>query len=59
MISKQKTMIQSYVNNLLNQIIDKNQIDFVRDFASHIPGHIICRVCEISLGIQQSASRRI
>ena len=44
MISKQKTMIQSYVNNLLNQIIDKNEIDFVRDFASHIPGHIIGRV---------------
>ena len=37
-------MIKSYVNNLLNQIIDKNEIDFVKDFVSHVPGHIIGRV---------------
>ena len=44
MISKQKKMIQTYVNKLLKQVMDMSEIDFVGDFASHIPGHIIGRV---------------
>jgi len=44
MIKKQQDAIQSYVERLLSKLIDRKQIDFVEEFASHVPGHIIGRV---------------
>ena len=44
MIIKQREAIQSYVDRLISQLIDLEEIDFVESFASHVPGHIIGRV---------------
>ena len=37
-------MIQSFVDHLLDDLDDRNEFDFVEDFAAHIPGHVIGRV---------------
>ena len=44
MILKQRGAIQAFVDKLLAELVGKNEIDFVEDFASHIPGHIIGRM---------------
>ncbi|MBO9477292.1 cytochrome P450 [Shimia sp. R11_0] len=44
MISRQRAAIQAYVDHLLDQLSDHEEIDFVGDFAAHVPGHIIGRV---------------
>jgi cytochrome P450 len=37
-------MIQDYVDHLLDSVADREEIDFVADIASHVPGHIIGRL---------------
>mmetsp|Transcript_29705 Transcript_29705/g.58946 ORF Transcript_29705/g.58946 Transcript_29705/m.58946 type:complete len:419 (-) Transcript_29705:1600-2856(-) len=44
MISRQRESIQTFVDGLLEELSDQNEIDFVSDFAAHVPGHIIGRV---------------
>ena len=44
MILKQRGAIQAFVDQLLAELADHNEVDFVEDFASHIPGHIIGRM---------------
>lgn len=44
MILKQRDAIQSFVDLLLSDLMDRDEIDFVEDFASQVPGHIIGRV---------------
>lgn len=44
MIAKQRDAIQAYVDRLLDTLADKRDIDFIGDFACHVPGHIIGRV---------------
>ncbi len=36
--------IQRFVDNLLDELSDRDEIDFVSDFAVHIPGHVIGKV---------------
>lgn len=43
-IARQRTMIQSFVDKLIDSLIDKGEIDFVEDLAAQVPGHIIGRV---------------
>lgn len=43
-IARQRTMIQSFVDKLVDSLIDKGEIDFVEDLAAQVPGHIIGRV---------------
>ncbi|WP_247743405.1 cytochrome P450 [Shimia sp. R10_1] len=44
MISKQRDAIQSFVDRLLNELSDQDEVDFVGEFAAHVPGHIIGRM---------------
>ncbi|MDA5555153.1 cytochrome P450 [Shimia sp. MMG029] len=44
MISKQRAAIQSFVDRLLNELSDQDEVDFVGEFAAHVPGHIIGRM---------------
>lgn len=41
MIAKQRGAIQSFVDKLLAQMGDRREMEFVGEFASHVPGHII------------------
>ncbi|MEP0519984.1 MAG: cytochrome P450 [Hyphomicrobiales bacterium] len=34
-------MVQSYVDRLLDSLVDRERIDFIGDFAAHIPGFVI------------------
>ena len=43
-IQRHRPMIQRYVDELLDTLLDKRSIDFVADLASHVPGHIIGNV---------------
>ena len=43
-VERQRGMIQSYVDALLDQLLEQGEIDFVADLASHVPGHIIGNV---------------
>ena len=43
-IARQRDAIQAFVDRLLDELADRRQIEFVEDFASHVPGHIIGRV---------------
>ena len=43
-IARQRAMIQSFVDKLVDSLIDKGEIDFVEDLAAQVPGHIIGRV---------------
>ena len=43
-IARQRGMIQSFVDRLVDSLIDKGEIDFVEDLAAQVPGHIIGRV---------------
>ena len=36
-----ETMVTTYVNDLLDSLADQADIDFIADFACHIPGHVI------------------
>lgn len=44
MILKQRDAIQGFVDQLLGTLLDRGEIDFVEDFAAHVPGHIIGRI---------------
>ncbi|MFY0618512.1 cytochrome P450 [Shimia sp.] len=44
MISRQREAIQNFVDGLLDHLCERDEIDFVDDFAAHVPGHIIGRV---------------
>ncbi len=43
-IARQRGMIQSFVDKLVDGLIGKGEIDFVEDLAAQVPGHIIGRV---------------
>jgi cytochrome P450 len=43
-VEQQRGMIQTYVDDLLDRLIEQREIDFVADLASHVPGHIIGNV---------------
>ncbi len=43
-VERHRSMIQRYVDKLLNSLVEKQEIDFVEDLASHVPGHIIGNV---------------
>lgn len=40
-LSGLEPMVQAYVDRLLDQLAEREQIDFVSDFAAHIPGFVI------------------
>ena len=40
-VEQQRSMIEAYVDLLLDQLLQHREFDFVEDFASHVPGHII------------------
>lgn len=44
MIARQREAIQVFVDKMLNDLADQREVDFVNDFAAHVPGHIIGRV---------------
>ena len=41
LLKQQRGMIETYVQQLLDQLLQLREFDFVADLASHIPGHII------------------
>lgn len=43
-ITRQRGMIQDFVDRLIDSLIDKGEIDFVEELAAQVPGHIIGRV---------------
>jgi cytochrome P450 len=43
-VERYRSMIQRYVDKLLNDLMEKQDIDFVEDLAAHVPGHIIGNV---------------
>jgi len=43
-VSHWQTLIQDYVDGLLDSLADRDEIDFVSELASHVPGHIIGRM---------------
>ena len=40
-VEQQRSMIEAYVDLLLDQLLQHREFDFVEDLASHVPGHII------------------
>lgn len=46
-IARQRGMIQSFVDGLVDSLIDKGEIDFVEELAAQVPGHIIGRVLRV------------
>jgi len=43
-VERHRGMIQRYVDQLLDELIEKRDIDFTADLACHVPGHIIGNV---------------
>ena len=43
-VERYRAMIQLYVDRLVDTLLEKREIDFVDDLASHVPGHIIGNV---------------
>ena len=43
-VERYRSMIQQYVDKLLDTALEKREIDFVQDLAMHVPGHIIGNV---------------
>ncbi len=43
-IEKHRNMVQSYVNGLLDQVLQHREIEFVEDLAAQVPGHIIGKI---------------
>ena len=44
MVANLRESIQTYVDGLVESLAGRGEIDFVGDFAAHIPGHIIGRL---------------
>lgn len=40
-VEQQRPVIEAFVEQLLDDLIEKNNIDFVSELATHVPGHII------------------
>ena len=40
-VEQQRSMIEAYVDVVLDQLLQHREFDFVEDLASHVPGHII------------------
>lgn len=40
-VERYRSMIQRYVDGLVDTLLERREIDFVEDLASHVPGHII------------------
>lgn len=40
-LEQQRSMIEAYVDQLLDKLLQLREFDFVADLASHVPGHII------------------
>ncbi len=40
-VEKHRQMIQSYVDQLLERLLEMREFDFVEDLAAQVPGHII------------------
>ncbi|WP_295177443.1 cytochrome P450 [Shimia sp.] len=55
MIARQRDAIQTFVDGLLDELSEQDEIDFVSDFAAHVPGHIIGRV----LGVPDEDAPRL
>jgi cytochrome P450 len=43
-VARLKEATTAHVNHLLDAALDRHEIDFVEDFAAHVPGHIIGRM---------------
>ncbi|MBO6566579.1 MAG: cytochrome P450 [Pseudomonadales bacterium] len=43
-IEKHRSMVQNYVNGLLDQVLQYRDIEFVEDLAAQLPGHIIGKI---------------
>ena len=43
-VARQRAMIEGFVDTLIAEVADKPEVDFIEDFAAHIPGHVIGRV---------------
>ena len=43
-IERHREMIQTYVDLLVDELLEKGDIDFIADLACHLPGHIIGNV---------------
>ena len=41
LVEQQRGMIQTYVDQLLDQLLQHREFDLVEELASHVPGHII------------------
>lgn len=44
LIEQQRSMIQVHVDHLLDELLARQEVDFVSDFAARVPGHVIGRV---------------
>ncbi|PVB63292.1 cytochrome P450 [Labrenzia sp. 011] len=44
MVGKLREDIQAYVDTLIDNLSDQDEIDFIGELAAHVPGHIIGRV---------------
>ncbi len=40
-VERHRSMIQRYVDSLLDALFEKQEFDFIEDLAAHVPGHII------------------
>jgi cytochrome P450 len=40
-VERQRDVIQCYVDRLLDELLEREEIDFVGDLAAHVPGHVI------------------
>lgn len=54
-VERQRVAVQDIVNALLDKVSNQSEIDFIADFAAHVPGHIIGRV----LGVPADDSARL
>ncbi len=43
-VERHRGMIQRYVDKLLDELLEKGEIDFIADLACHVPGYIIGNV---------------
>ena len=54
-VSSLREFVQSHVNKCIDDIADKQEIDFIEDFAARIPGHVIGAL----LGVPESERPRL
>jgi cytochrome P450 len=44
LVNKHRSMIATFVDNLLDQLLEQRDIDFIADLAAQVPGHVIGRI---------------